>query len=69
MPIIPFEQQIELARQDLASQLDFTTTAAFHRFAPTLSAKLSEQDIYYGLQLLGIQCDLADARLFVDRYD
>jgi hypothetical protein len=34
-----------------------------------MSAKLSEQDIYYGLQLLGIQCDLGDARLIVDRYD
>lgn len=34
-----------------------------------MQAKLSEQDVYFGFQLLGIQCDLGDARLFVDRYD
>lgn len=54
---------------ELAKRKDFTITAAFQRFASNMNAKLSEQDIYFGFQLIGIQCDLADARLLVDRYD
>lgn len=34
-----------------------------------MQAKLSEQDIYFGFKLIGVECNLADARLFVSRYD
>lgn len=68
-PIVPLHRQLELEKQELAKRPDFTLTAAFQRFTASVHAKLSEQDVYFGFQLLGVQCDLADARLFVDRYD
>ena len=35
-PIVPIEQQLETARQELAKRRDFTLTAAFQRFAANL---------------------------------
>jgi hypothetical protein len=34
-----------------------------------MGAKLSEQDIYFGFKLIGVECDLADAKLFIARFD
>jgi hypothetical protein len=47
-PIIPLEQSLEVARMELAKRKDFTITAAFQRFAANMTAKLTEQDIYFG---------------------
>ena len=48
---------------------DFTLAGAFNLFTGHSQARISANELLYGLERLGVVCDIADARLVVDRYD
>jgi hypothetical protein len=42
---------------------------AFNLFTGHSQARVTPNDLLYGLERIGVVCDIADCKLFVDRYD
>lgn len=53
----------------MAARSDFTLAGAFNIFTGYSQSRITASDLLYGLERLGVVCDVADAKLVVDRYD
>ena len=67
--ILAIEGSLDQVKRELAMKRDFTLAGAFNVFTGYSQARISANDFLYGLERLGVVCDLQDARLVVDRYD
>lgn len=67
--ILAVEGSLEASKKELAVKSDFTLAGAFNLFTGYSQARITANDLLYGLERLGVVCDIADAKLFVDRYD
>lgn len=64
-----FEGNLERLKKELAMRSDFTLAGAFNLFTDYSQARISPCDILYGFEKLRIKCDIADAKLVINRYD
>lgn len=48
---------------------DFSLAGAFNLFTGYSNSKINDKDLLYGLEKLGIVCDISDCKLLIDRYD
>jgi hypothetical protein len=53
----------------LAVRQDFTVAGVFNMFTGYSTARISANDLMFGLERIGVACDIADCKLVVDRYD
>ncbi|CDW76041.1 ef hand family protein [Stylonychia lemnae] len=67
--IMKFEGEVEYLKRDLAGKQDFTLAGVFNMFTGYSQTRINASDILYGLERLEIQCDIADVKLVVSRYD
>ena len=67
--ILAIEGGLEQIRRDLAVRSDFTLAGAFNLFTGYSQSRITASDLLYGLERLGVVCDVADAKLVVERYD
>lgn len=67
--ILAIEGGLEQAKKDLALRHDFTLAGAFRQFCDDSHGRINDTDLYFGLEKLGVTCDIADARLLIERYD
>jgi hypothetical protein len=63
------EGGLEKAKRELAVRSDFTLAGAFNLFTSYSQSRICASDLLYGFEKLGIVCDIADAKLVVNRYD
>lgn len=67
--VLAIEGDLDKIKKELAMKRDFTLAGAFNIFTGYSQARISSNDFLYGLERLGVVCDIADARLVVERYD
>jgi hypothetical protein len=67
--ILAIEGGLEASKKELALRPDFTLAGAFSRFSDNTHGRITANEILYGLEKLGVICDIADARMIVERYD
>ena len=67
--ILAIEGGLERAKKELAMRSDFTLAGAFNKFSENSHGRITDKEMLFGLEQLGVTCDIADARLVVDRYD
>ena len=56
-------------KKEIAIRSDFTLAGAFNLFTGYSQTRISAQDLLYGLERLGVVCDIADCQLLLARYD
>jgi hypothetical protein len=67
--ILAIEGGLEASKKELALRPDFTLAGAFSRFSDNTHGRITANEMLYGLEKLGVICDIADARMIVERYD
>jgi len=67
--ILAIEGGLEHIKKELAVRQDFTLAGAFNLFTGYSQSRITSNDLLYGLERLGVVCDIADAKLLVERYD
>jgi len=67
--ILAIEGGLERAKKDLALRHDFTLAGIFRLFSDNTHGRINANELLFGLEKLGVSCDISDARLLVDRYD
>lgn len=67
--ILAIEGSLELAKKELALRPDFTLAGVFSKFNDNTHGRINANDMLFGLEKLGVTCDIIDAKLIVDRYD
>lgn len=67
--VLSLEGGLEVIKRDLAVRKDFTLEAVFNMFTGYTTARISPNDMLYGLERLGVVCDIADAKLIIERFD
>ena len=67
--LLAVEGGLELIKRELAVKPDFTLAGAFNLFTGYSQSRVSSNDLLFGFERLGVVCDIADAKLFVERYD
>lgn len=67
--ILAIERGIEVRKRALAEKQDFTLEQAFVLFSDTSLARLTAQEILFGLERLGVTTTMDDARLLISRFD
>lgn len=67
--ILAIEGNLEKVKKELVLRHDFTLAGAFKRFSDNTHGRINANDLLFGLEQMGISCDIADARLIIDRYD
>lgn len=66
---LAIEGGLEAAKKELVIRHDFTLAGAFSKFSDNTHGRVTANELLFGLEKLGIACDIHDARLIVDRYD
>ena len=67
--LLALEGGLELIKKDLAVRRDFTLEGVFNQFTGYSTARICCNDLLYGLERMGVVCDIADCKLIVDRFD
>lgn len=67
--ILAIEGGLEQIKKDVSVKSDFSLAGAFNLFTGYSQARVTPNDLLYGLERLGVVCDIADAKLLVERYD
>jgi hypothetical protein len=67
--VLAIEGTLEKVKRELVLRHDFTLAGAFKRFTDNTHGRINANDLLFGLEQLGVACDIADSRLLVDRYD
>ena len=67
--LIKSELEIEYAKRDLMRQEDFNAEDAFRLFEKEDSGVVTENDLIYGLKLLGIKPTKNQIKIIFDKYD
>jgi hypothetical protein len=67
--ILAIEGNLEKVKKELVVRHDFTLAGAFKRFSDNTHGRINSNDLLFGLEQMGLACDIADARLIIDRYD
>lgn len=67
--ILAIEGSLEQTKKELCMRHDFTLAGVFNRFSDNTHGRINASELLYGLDKLGVACDLSDARLVVERYD
>jgi hypothetical protein len=67
--ILAIEGHLEVVKKELAMRHDFSLASVFRKFCDNTHGRVNATEFLYGLEQLGITCDIADARLLIDRYD
>jgi hypothetical protein len=67
--MLAIEGSLEAAKKELALRHDFTLAGAFSKFSDNTHGRITANELLFGLEKLGVNCDIADARLIIDRYD
>lgn len=67
--ILAIEGGLEAAKKELAMRHDFTLAGAFSKFSDNTHGRITANELLFGLEKLGLTCDVSDARMIVDRYD
>ena len=67
--VLAIEGSVESIKRELAVKSDFTLAGAFNIFSGYSQARITASDLLYGMERLGVVSDIADCKLFVERYD
>jgi hypothetical protein len=67
--ILAIEGGLERSKKELVLRPDFTLAGTFSRFCDNTHGRINADDLLFGLEKLGVTCDISDARLLIDRYD
>jgi Ca2+-binding EF-hand superfamily protein len=67
--ILAIEGHLEVVKKELAIRHDFSLAGVFRKFCDNTHGRINATELLYGLERIGITCDIADARLIIDRYD
>jgi Ca2+-binding EF-hand superfamily protein len=66
---LAIEGNLELIKKELGMRPDFNLAGVFRRFSDNTHGRINATELLFGLEQLGVACDIADARLIIDRYD
>ena len=66
--ILAIEGHLEVVKKELAIRHDFSLAGVFRKFCDNTHGRINATELLYGLERIGITCDIADARLIIDRY-
>ena len=66
---LAIEGDLEQTKKELCLRADFTLAGAFNKFSDNTHGRINANDLLFGLEKLGITCDISDAKLIIDRYD
>lgn len=58
--LLSIEGSLEQAKKELAQRSDFTLAGAFNVFTNYSQTRLSVDDIFAGLERLGVVCEISD---------
>ena len=67
--LMAIERSIEDLKRDLCLKQDFTLAGAFNLFSGYSQSRITNSDFLFGLERLGVICDITDATLAIGRYD
>jgi hypothetical protein len=67
--ILAIEGSLEEVKKELGMRPDFTLAGAFCKFSDNSHGRINVNDVLFGLEKLGVPCELSDARMLIDRYD
>jgi len=67
--ILAIEGSIESTKKELAMRSDFTLAGVFSRFSDNTHGRINANEMLFGLEQMGVICDISDARMLIDRYD
>jgi hypothetical protein len=67
--VLAIEGNLECVKKDLVIRPDFTLNGVFKLFTNYSSSRITASDMMYGLERIGVICDIADTKLVLSRFD
>ena len=59
--ILAIEGHLEVVKKELAIRHDFSLAGVFRKFCDNTHGRINATELLYGLERIGITCDIADA--------
>ena len=67
--MLAIEGGLERCKRELTQRQDFTLAVVFSMFTSNTHGRIDANELLFGLEKLGVTCDISDSRLLIDRYD